>query len=857
MPRIGLSGWNESKQARMDMTIEVLLVEDNPGDARLVQALLQEVAGDSIRLKHHSRLADGLQCLGTDHFDVALLDLDLPDTQGLDGLARLRAAFPDIPIVVLTGSDDAELAVNAVKSGAQDYLIKGHGDGDLLLRAIRYAIERSRSHIALRELAHAVSSVTGQAFFTTLLAQLCKNFDVAWAFVAELDHGATPTIRTIAMQSHGQTADNLTFTLAETPCERLMEGQPCRIANNLQQTYPNSSQLHQLGIDSFMGIPLIDEAGDTIGLLAVMDNKPLPSNLPGEQFLQIFVGRTVAELARRRTEARMRNLASAIEQTADAIIITDLDGTIEYVNAAFETSTGYGREEVIGQKPSMLKSGQQDDAYYAQLWTALTSGEVFRGTFINRRKDGSLFHEEKTISPLRDVEGAITHYLAAGRDLTERLHAQEQLHHLTYYSPLTGLPNRALFMDRLNQLLARGRWRNRVIALLFINLDRFKVVNDTLGHDIGDHALKIMPKRLNACIREGDTVSHLGGDQFAIILQDMDSPDDVPLIAQNILDAIAAPAKLGSEAFVLTASIGIAVYPHDGESAHNLMKCADAALYQAKELGGNSFQFFTADIHQNALESLSLASSLHGALERGEFQLHYQPQYSAAARQIVGMEALLRWVHPEQGMLPPGKFIPILEETGMIVAVGEWVLRSACAQMKLWQTSGFAPVRMAVNLSARQLNSTGLVATVARVLEDTGLDPKYLELEITETMLMHDIELTIATLEALAKMGVAIAIDDYGTGYSSLAYLKRLRVDVLKIDQSFVRGIGVDLDDEAIVASTISMAHRLGLTVIAEGVETETQLEFLRLNACNQVQGYLFSRPIPAGDIQAFLQRAG
>ncbi len=841
----------------MDMTIDVLLVEDNPGDARLVQELLREVAGDGIRLKHHTRLVDGLQCLGDSHFDVALLDLGLPDVQGLEGLARLRADFPDIPIVVLTGSDDAELAVNAVKSGAQDYLIKGHGDGDLLLRAIRYAIERSRSHIALRELAQAVSSVTGQAFFYTLLAQLCKNFDAAYAFVAELDRSAMPAMRTIAMQAHGRIIDNLTFPLAETPCERLVGGQPCRMASGLHQAYPNSPQLQQLNVDSFMGIPLVDEAGCVIGLLVVMDTKPLRNDLPGEQFLQIFAGRAVAELARRRTEAKMRNLASAMEQTADSIVITDLDGVIEYVNAAFEKTTGYTKEEAIGQKPSLLKSGQHDKAYYEKLWMTLHGGSVFRGILINRRKDGTLFQEEKTITPLRNAEDHITHYVSTGRDITERLQAQEQLHNLTYFSPLTGLPNRSLFMDRLNQLLARGHWRNRVIALLFINLDRFKIVNDTLGHDIGDHALQIMPERLTACIRDGDTVSHLGGDQFAIILQDMESPDDVPLIAQNVLDAIAAPARLGSDEFILTASIGIALYPHDGESAHELMKCADTALYQAKERGGNSFQFFTTNIHQNALESLSLASSLHGALERGEFQLHYQPQYNAESRQIVGMEALLRWVHPEKGMLPPGKFIPILEETGMIVPVGEWVLRTACTQMTSWQSSGLVPVRVAVNLSARQLNAPNLVETVARVLDDTGLDPKYLELEITETMLMHDIELTIVTLDALAKMGVDIAIDDYGTGYSSLSYLKRLRVDVLKIDQSFVRGIGVDPDDEAIVASTISMAHRLGLTVIAEGVETETQLEFLRLNACNQVQGYLFSRPVIADDIQALLQHAG
>lgn len=839
----------------MDRAIEVLLIEDSPGDARLVRELLRETAGDGIRVKHRTTLSEGMQCLGSGHFDIALLDLGLPDVQGLDGLAKLRAGFPDVPVVVLTGSDDADLAVNAVKSGAQDYLIKGHGDGGLLLRAINYAVERTRSQIALRDLAQAVSSVTGQAFFNTLVARLCSNFGVAFAFVAELAGSEMPTIRTIAMQAHGQIIDNLTFTVAGTPCELVLSGQPCHHASGVRQAYPDGLKLMQLNIDSYMGIPLADEGGCVIGVLAIMDTQPMQSYLPGEQFLQIFAGRAVAELARRRAEVQMRNLASAMEQTADTIVITSLDGVIEYVNAAFEKTTGFGKEEAVGQTPSLLKSGQQDAAYYAKLWTTLKNGDVFRGTLVNRRKDGSLYHEEKTITPLRDAEGNITHYLAAGRDITERLKAQEQLHNLTYFSPLTGLPNRALFLDRLNQLLSRGRRVNRIIALLFINLDRFKAVNDSLGHDAGDQALQIMPERLNACVREGDTVAHLGADLFAIILQDMDAADDVPLIAQTILDAIAAPARLESDDFILTASIGIALYPHDGESAQELLKCADAALTRAKGQGGNSFHFFTVDIHRNALQSLSLASSLHGALERGEFQVYYQSQHNTENRQLAGMEALLRWNHPGQGMLPPSMFIPILEETGMIVPVGEWVLRSACRQMALWQSSGFVPVRVAVNLSARQLNSPSLTATVASVLAETGLDPKYLELEITESMLMQDIELTIATLDALADMGVMIAIDDYGTGYSSLAYLKRLNVDVLKIDQSFVRGISMDTDDEAIVASTVSMAHKLGLAVIAEGVETEAQLEYLRLNACDRVQGYLFSRPVPANEIQVLLQR--
>jgi diguanylate cyclase (GGDEF)-like protein/PAS domain S-box-containing protein len=841
----------------MDMTIAILLVEDNPGDARLVQELLREVAGDGIRVEHKTRLADGLQCLHNARYDVALLDLGLPDGRGLDVVAQVRNAFPDVPIVVLTGSDDTELAMSAVKSGAQDYLIKGRGDGDLLLRSIQYAIGRTHNLTALRDLAQAVSSVTGQKFFNALVKQLCRHFDVAHAFVAEIDHGATSSFRTIALWMHGEIADNLILPMEGSPCEVLKSNQPCYSPSGVQLAYPHDLWLKRLYIDSFMGIPLANAAGEVVGLLAVMDGKPMNCNLLVEQqLLQVFAGRTVAELERRNTEAMMHNLASAMEQSADIIMITNLEGVITYVNAAFEQASGFRREEAIGQKPRLVRSNQQGDAFYAKLWATLKKGEVFRATVVNRRKDGTLYHEDKTITPLRNADQEIAHYLSSGKDITEDLKTQEQIHNLTYLNPLTGLPNRALFLDRLTQLLTRGRWQNRIIALLFVNLDRFRVVNDSLGHKIGDSALQLMPGRLKGCIREGDTLSHLGGDQFAIFLQDMDSPDDVPRIAQSILDVIARPAALGGDEFVLTASIGIALYPHDGETTQDLMRCADTALHKAKIQGGNSFRFFTADIQANALESLSLASNLHRALERNEFRVHYQPQYHSNTMEMVGVEALVRWEHPEKGMLPPGQFIPILEETGMIVSVGEWVLQAACRQAKSWQVAGFAPVRVAVNLSARQLNETGLVETVARALADTGLEPEHLELEVTESMLMHDIELTITTLDALAKMGVAIAIDDYGTGYSSLAYLKRLHVDVLKLDQSFVKGIGHDADDEAIVASTISMAHRLGLTVIAEGVETESQLEFLRLNACDSVQGYLFSRPIPAEGILGLLQHS-
>ena len=557
--------------------------------------------------------------------------------------------------------------------------------------------------------------------------------------------------------------------------------------------------------------------------------------------------------SRHATEAEMRKLSSAVQQTADCVLITDPNGVIEYVNNAFETTTGYTRDEVLGQKPSLIKSGLQPPEFYHRLWTTILSGNAFCDVFINRKRDGGLYYEEKTITPLKDGDGHITHFISTGKDITERMQVQERLHYLAHHDALTGLPNRMLFLDRLNQALIRAHWHQRGIGVMFLDLDRFKTINDTLGHDTGDRFLQAIAARLEECLRERDTVSRFGGDEFAIILEDLAHPDDAAPLASKILEAFSRPFELNGREYYVTTSIGISLYPSDGVDAQALLKNADAAMYQAKELGKNTYQFYSADMGAHAFERLTLETSLRHALDRNEFVLHYQPQVSLVDGRILGVEALLRWQHPQLGLLAPAQFIGVAEETGMIVPIGQWVARSACRQVKIWEEAGLPPVRLAVNVSARQFNEPGFVDSIVQLLAETRFEPSRLELEITEGVIMKNAQVTIGRLQALHAMGVRFAVDDFGTGYSSLSYLRRFSVHTLKIDKSFIHDVTADQGDAEIVKTIIGMARGLKLTVIAEGVETKEQLMFLRGQGCEAVQGYLLSRPVPAEQIPRLL----
>ena len=554
------------------------------------------------------------------------------------------------------------------------------------------------------------------------------------------------------------------------------------------------------------------------------------------------------------SEEESRKLTSAVQQTADSVVITDRAGVIEYVNQAFEDMTGYPRGEALGAKLDILKSGMHDADFYRRLWASIIAGETFRDVFINRRKNGDVYYEEKTITPLKDDQGRITHFIATGKDITERMQAHERLHYLAHHDALTGLPNRVLVMDRLEQALIRAHLHQRLVGVMFLDLDRFKNINDTLGHDIGDRFLKVMAERLRRSVHEGDTVARLGGDEFAILFEDVQHAEELPVVASRILGVFAEPFALDGREFYITASIGISIYPNDGVDAPTLLKNADAAMYRAKGQGRNNYQFCSSGMGGQAFKRLTLDAGLRHALERGEFVLHYQPQVDAKSGRICGMEALVRWRHPELGMIPPLQFIALADETGLIIPIGEWILGVADAQAREWRAQGIGPAHMAINISARQFNEPVFVDGVRRLTQGLAPEAGLMELEIAEGVIMKDAETTADRLRALQDMGLRFAIDDFGTGYSSLSQLRRLPIHTLKIDHSFIRDVTTDQEGAEIVKTIIAMAHGLKLRVVAEGVETAEQAAFLRSHGCDTMQGYFYSHPLPADEATRLLR---
>ncbi len=567
-----------------------------------------------------------------------------------------------------------------------------------------------------------------------------------------------------------------------------------------------------------------------------------------------FIAATIRDITRRkRAEAQIRLAAEVFEQSNEAFIITDAEHNIVLVNHAFTVITGYSEAEVMGRNPRMLASGRHTPEFFRTMWANLDSHGYWQGEVWDRRKDGSIYPKRLSISRVRDAEGNPTHYIGIFSDISEYKATEERIQQLAHFDVLTGLPNRALLSERIQHDLSLARRNHGHLALLFLDLDHFKNVNDTLGHRVGDELLMEVAKRLKSVVRGEDTVSRLGGDEFVLVLPDTDA-DGAAHVAGKLLEAVAQPCLIEQHELFVTPSIGIAIFPGDGDSFDVLSQRADVAMYRAKRDGRNSYCFFTPEMQARSARTLQLENALRHALERGQLHLLYQPQVSLEDGRIVGVEALLRWQHPELGLISPAEFIPIAEDSGQILQIGEWVMRSAASQMKAWIDNGLAPMMMAVNLSAVQFRHPSLPDLVTGILDEMQLPPQYLELELTEGVAMDDPLAAIAVMDVLHERGIRMSIDDFGTGYSSLSYLKRFQVYKLKIDQSFVSDITEDPDDKAIVGAIISLANSLGMLTIAEGVETEGQLAFLREKGCNEVQGYHFSRPLPADEFENFVR---
>lgn len=558
-----------------------------------------------------------------------------------------------------------------------------------------------------------------------------------------------------------------------------------------------------------------------------------------------------ARAERQRMEQKLRLSDQVFESSAEGILVTDKGARILVVNPAFSHMTGYSQAEVLGQTPRLLRSDRHDADFYREMWAGLLEAGQWMGEIWNRRKDGEIYPAWLTISAVRNAQGEVTNYIGACSDLTEQKRSEERIYHLAYYDVLTGLPNRRLLEDRLRLTLVQAHRSGGGVAVLFLDLDRFKDVNDSLGHPVGDRLLQAVAQRLGECLRKGDTAARWGGDEFVVLLRDLGGDQRAvaqraSVVAEKIQQTLSEAFTSDGHEVLVTPSTGIALYPWDADNGTDLIKYADTAMYQAKAQGRNNHQFYAAPMHKAVTARLFLENELRGALQRCEFSLHYQPQVDIASGRITGAEALLRWRHPVRGDIPPAEFIPLAEETGQILAIGEWVLDTAWAQYCAWQAADLCPPRLSVNVSPRQFQETDFIRRVQALVgkaEPKGWD---LELEVTEGTLMECSEGVHAALNALKARGVKLAVDDFGTGYAALGYLRRFPIHELKIDQSFVRDITSDPYDKAIVRAIIAMAQGLHLQIVAEGVETQAQLACLQQLGCPEYQGYLFSRPLPA-----------
>jgi len=619
--------------------------------------------------------------------------------------------------------------------------------------------------------------------------------------------------------------------------------------------HPNSTLLAARNMFSqhgFRHLAVRDETGSFLGLLCFSD---ILSILQYEYVAQLNSALRERDEALIRSRRDLHLARQVIEASLDGVMIVNEKSQIEYVNPAFSQLTGYDAEEVIGKNPRILQSGQHGVEFYDLMWRTLLECGHWKGEIWNRRKDGSIIAEWLTINTIRGEDGGISKYAGLFSDITEKKRDEERVRSLAYFDPLTHLPNRRLLIDRLSLAVASAHRHSKPMAVMFLDLDLFKRINDTFGHDVGDQVLIEVANRLQACLREGDTVARMGGDEFVILMPELGDPSDAARLAERIILSIKQPLLVAERELQVTTSIGIALYPDDGLDADSLLKCADTAMYQAKEIGRNRYQLHSAAANKRSAERLSAESRLRLAVENGAFHLVYQVKVDMTQGTICGAEALVRWTDEELGVVPPSEFIPMAERLNLMPRLGEWVLATACRQNRAWQDRGLPSIRMAVNLSPRQVLREDLPDTVARILGETGMPPHLLELELTEAVIIDHPTEVGRVLSRLHNTGVRIAIDDFGTSQSSLSALRHLPIDALKVDNSFVDCLGKAFEERDIVVAIIHLAHALGMKAVAEGVERMHQVQVLREAGCDEIQGYLISRAVSPDDMESMFER--
>ncbi|MEJ2685754.1 MAG: EAL domain-containing protein [Gammaproteobacteria bacterium] len=810
--------------------LHILFVEDDPSDAELAVRELESAGFDLCwqRVETEPAYLAALDAMP----NVVIADYSMPRFDASRALTLLHGRSLDIPFILVSGTVGEEAAAALMRAGAHDCILKGHLAR--LPEAVRRELREAR--VRAQEAAGRLALRESEERFRRVVETMPDTL-----YVAE-----SPDLRTSFVSP---AIERLT---GYTPAEWLNDpslrtrllGEQCQRARvELVRSAPADRRFAQLTY------PLQTRDGSRRW---VQDRMALVRNRAGRVERVYGVVTDITE--RREAQQEMQKLSQVVRQAADAIMITDPEGMIEYVNPAFEAISGYSREEVTGRPASVLRSGEHDDALYRNLWQTVRSGRTYRDVLTNRRKDGSLFTNEQVITPLVEDNGRVSRYISSARDITDQIYIKERLGYLVYHDPLTGLRNRAGLAEQLDDVLRRARRTGGRVALVMLGLDRFKLVNETLGYEAGDNTLKMMAQRLAERLRDTDFVARLEGDEFALVLQALESVDDVVVTVRQLRQCVAEPLTVAGREFYLTASMGVCSCPDDGENTDELLRYADIALNRAKQQGKNGYQFYSEEMSTHALHWFTTEVELRRALEREQFRVYYQPQVDLRSGHIMAVEALLRWQHPERGLLGPDAFMPMLEETGLIVQVSEWVLWKACQQCCHWQQAGLPRVKVAVNISWRQFIAGKLATDVSAALEGSGLAAEHLELELTESVLAHDPERANRCLRQLKNYGISVSLDDFGTGYSSLSYLKRFPIDTVKIDKSFITELTSDPDDAAIARAIIAMSHSLRMKVVAEGVETEGQLGFLQRHGCDAMQGYYFSRPLCTDEMAALLK---
>ncbi|OHD89427.1 EAL domain-containing protein [Sulfuricurvum sp. RIFCSPLOWO2_12_FULL_43_24] len=807
------------------MAKKILIVEDEGVVALDLQDRLEQQGYEVVGIADTAKEAIRLSAKNSP--DLVLMDIVIKgDRDGIDTARQIYDLFK-IPVVFLTAYADEKTLARAKKSHPHGYIVKP------------FNVTTLRSNIEMALHRHDVDQALEKCYSTTL-----SSIGDA---VISFDHEGK-------IRYMNAMAEALTGYKSKEALKR-------KISTIMLLSNPNMDEgklidpIDLLDHEQFLSLPNGFEIRTKFDLYIPVAINIIPINNKAEAEAGIVIFSDKREHLVQERQAKMAE--KLFDNSVEGIVLTDKELNILQVNKTFTEVTGYDANEVMGQNPSFLQSGQHDRDFYNDMWSTLKRSGMWQGQIYNKRKNGEIYAEWLSIYGIKNKNGDLINYIGLFSDLTEKHMTQEHIHRLAHYDALTGLPNRLLFMERLRQSIISARRKDMPIALFFIDLDGFKKINDTLGHDAGDLLLQEVATRLGKYMRESDTVSRLGGDEFTVIIEGYNQISDLITVVKKILKELSSPVQIGERKVYVTASIGISTYPTDGDNIQDLVKNADTAMYAAKDKGKNRYEFYDYEMNRKNLERLTLESCIHRAYEQQQFMIHYQPKIDMRDGSVCGAEALIRWNHSQEvGYVPPEHFIPLAEETGMIIPIGEWLIRKVCEDMNSWRDQGQPLFPMSINLSAIQFRDKNLIKIIDTILRQTNIDPKYIDMELTEGMLMDDVQTSIAMMNQLKALGLSLSIDDFGTGYSSLKYLKQFPIDTLKIDKSFIDGVPNDSSDCAIVKTVIELAHNLNMSLVAEGIEKPEQADFLVANGCAVAQGFLYSKAVDAERFLIYLEDA-